>query len=238
MPDTKRETLTRLYDAAQKTGVAYLLAIVTLGSVTVKELRVLTRDSEPTVNKTLIELETRGLAQRAGGGKADRWFPSALCAQLFHQKLFGEPSSSSSDRIRSSSDPDQIRSSEEEEGQHPKILGANSLAALPAPVRDEEAEREYRIKCYLTDKHYHLTGDKRRAYVEDDTIYAIHFEAWLCQVNDLKRAGVNIKHPAAYALTCCQKGHKAQPECEDRADWELDLKLRYFEMAETDQTGG
>ena len=90
MPDTKRETLTRLYDAAQKTGVTYLLAIVTLGSATVKELRVLTRDSEPTVNKTLIELETRGLAQRAGGGKADRWFPSALCAQLFHQKLFGE----------------------------------------------------------------------------------------------------------------------------------------------------
>lgn len=230
MPDTKRDTLTRLFDAAQPLGVAYLVAIVTLGSVTVKELRTLTRDSEPTVNKTLRELESRGLVQRSGSGRADRWFPSPMSALVFHQKFFGDLSSSS-DQIRSSNS-DQIRSESEEDEQHPNFLGAT---ALPQLARDEEAENEYRIKCYLADRHYHLTGEKRAAYVEDDSIYAIDFEMWLWQVAEMKREGVNIKHPAAYALKCCQKGERAKPEFGHDAQRELDQKLRYFDP---DKKGG
>lgn len=229
--DTKRETLTRLFDAAQCKGVAYLLAIVTLGHMTVKDLRALTRDSEPTVNKTLAELESRGLVQRAGSGKADKWFPSPLAALAFHQKFFGDPSSSSDQSDRSSNpDQDQIRSEDDE--QHPNFLGEPlqlDRAALPRPARDEEAEREYKVKCYLADHHYHLTGDKRAAYVDDDSIYAIDFEMWLYQVAQMRRDGVKIKHPAAYALMCCQKGDRARPEFEAAAQRELDLKLRYFD---------
>ena len=235
MTDTKRETLTRLYDAAQPIGVAYLLAIITLGSMTVKELRSLTRDSEPTVNKTLGELETRGLVQRSGSGHADRWFPSPMTGLLFHQKIFGDPSSSSDQISLLNSDQDRIRSDDEE--QHPKNLGAN---LLPEPAaRDEEAEREYRIKRYLADHHYHLTGDKRRDYVEDDSIWAIDFEMWLYQIGQMKRDGVPIKHPAAYALMCCKKGDRAKPEYERFANQDLDTKLKYFlEHFDDESKGG
>lgn len=234
MADTKRDTLTRLFDAAQPRGVAYLVAIVTLGHMTVKELRPLMRDSEPTINKTLIELESRGLVQRVGSGKADRWFPTPMAALVFHQKFFGA-TSSSSDQSDRSSNPDQNQIRSEDDEQHQNFLGEPDRPALLPAARDEETEREYKIKCYLSDHHYHLTGDKRKAYVDDDSIYAIDFEMWLCQVAQMKRDGVKIKHPAAYALMCCQKGDRARPEFETPAQREIELRLKYFDP---DQKGG
>lgn len=234
MTDTKRDTLTRLFDAAQPRGVAYLVAIVALGHMTVKELRPLMRDSEPTINKTLIELESRGLVQRVGSGKADKWFPSAMAALVFHQKFFGA-SSSSSERSDQSSNPDQNQIRSEDDEQRPNFLGEPDRPALPKPARDAETESEYRIKCYLADQHYHLTGDKRAAYVDDDSILAIDFEMWLYQVGQMKRDGVKIKHPAAYALKCCQKGESARPEFESSARFDLGLKLKYFDRVEVDE---
>lgn len=232
MDPTKRDTLTRIFDSARVSGVAYLLILVTLHSTTVKELRLITRESEPTINNLLNDLEARGLAQRSRSGKADHWLPSAAVALAFHQKIFGATSSSSDLDLDLNSDLDQIRSEEDEPTA--KIFNQPLQPALLAPVRDEDAEREYRIKCYLSDRHYHLTGEKRAAYVDDDAIYAVHFESWLHQVGAMIRSGVKIKHPAAYALRCCQKGHKAEPQYVDLADRDLDVKLRYFDLANND----
>lgn len=238
MEPTKRDTLTKLFDTARVDGVAYLLLIVALRSTTVKELRRITGASEPTVNGVLNHLESRHLVQRSGSGKADHWLPTPAVAQAFHQKIFGEPSSSSD--LISDQNSDQIRSDSEDEERTTQYFLAQPLQAalsMPAPQgRDEEAQREYLIKCYLADKHYHLTGDKRAAYVENDSILSIHFEAWLHQVAAMKRSGVNIKHPAAYALTCCQRGDAPHPDHLYRAERELASKLRYFEQP--DEEGG
>jgi len=237
MNDSKRETITRLMDATKVNGAAYLLVIFALGRCSVQELTDVTGDDDKTISKYLVRMESRGLVQRARSGKTDLWFVSVASADLL-PKIWGANPSSSSDLI-SDQNSNLIRSdqSEEEEDGSPQKTGSNILAALPQPERDEETEKEYLIKVYLSDHHYHLTGDKRTAYVEDDTIYAIHFEMWLYQVAEMKRGGVNIKHPAAYALKCCQKGESARPEFEHPAERELEMKLRYYDMEGGDHSG-
>jgi hypothetical protein len=236
MSDSKRDTITRLMDATKVNGAAYLLVIFALGHCSVQELTDVTGDDDKTISKYLVRMESRGLVQRARSGKADLWFASVASANLL-PKIWGANPSSSSDLI-SDQDLNLIRSDQsEEEGGSTQKTGSKIIeeTALLQPARDEETEAERQIKIYLSDHHYHLTGDKRTAYVETDTIYAVHFEAWLFQVAQMQRDGVKIKHPCAYALKCCQKGERARPEFESPADRELETKLRYYEP---DQKGG
>jgi DNA-binding transcriptional regulator GbsR (MarR family) len=211
---SKRDALTHLFDAAKPNGVAYLLAIVTLGSMTVKELRAMTRHSEPTVNQTLLELESRKLVQRAASGKADNWFPTPLAALAFHQKLFGEPSSSSSDPDQLALPSDQIRS-EEEEVTTQKTLVNQGAAEI-------ETTAEKMLKVYIADK-YNLTGEKRVEFLSDAWSTPDRFMGWLYAISRGKTTnGLKVKYPEAYALKCLRQRHEPDSRCLDDATREID----------------
>lgn len=211
-PTSKRELLTNLFDAAQPNGVAYLLAIVTLGSMTVKELRAMTRQSEPTVNQTLLELEDRKLIQRAASGKADHWLPMPLVALAFHQKLFGDTSSSSSSDPSVLSLPsDQIRSEEEE-------VITQKTWAMPA----EETPAEKLLKLRIANDHK-LTGSKRDEFLSDAWATPDRFVGWLYAIQrGIREHGQKIKYPEAYALKCLRERHEPDRECLQSATQEID----------------
>jgi hypothetical protein len=216
IPESKRDMLTRLFDAAQPSGVAYLLAIVVLGSMTVKELRAMTRQSEPTINQTLIELESRHLVKRAASGKADRWFPTPHGFLTFHQKFFGESPSSSSDPDPVLALPsDQIRS--EEEGSTQEIL------VQPPPEVFAESPAEKMLKVYIADK-YNLTGPKRLEFLDDAWSTPDRFVGWLYDIaRNAQEHGRRIKYPEAYALKCLRERHEPDPRCVCDAHREIDI---------------
>jgi hypothetical protein len=208
-PASKRDLLTNLFDTAQPNGVAYLLAIVTLGSMTVKELRAMTRQSEPTVIQTLLALENRKLVQRAASGHADKWFPSAIFMSQ-HQKIFGAASSSSSDLPVFDLPSDQIRSEEEEITQ--KVL-ANF---------EEETPAEKLLKRRIADD-YHLTGPKRDEFLADAFATPDRFVGWLYAIQrGIRDHGQKIKYPEAYALKCLRERHEPDAECLQSATREID----------------
>jgi hypothetical protein len=216
-PESKRDTLTRLFDAAQPSGVAYLLAIVVLGSMTVKELRAMTRQSEPTINQTLLELESRHLVQRAASGKADRWFPTPHGFLAFHQKFFGESPSSSSDPVLALPS-DQIRSSEEE--------GSTQENWVNQP---DETPAEKLLKVYIADK-YNLTGPKRREFLCDAWSTPDRFVGWLYDIaRGAREHGRKIKYPEAYALKCLSERHEPDERCVDDAHREIDIWIDSIE---------
>lgn len=215
---SKRDALTRIFDVARVNGAAYLFVIALLGQMTVQSLSDLTGDSDVTIQKYLARMESRHLIVRVRVGKADHWHLSPRIEPLLLLPKFLVTISSSSDPDLSSDPEEEIRS-EEEGGDLPKNLAAT----------DAETLRERNIKTYLADTHYHLTGEYRAAYLDDDWITAIDFEMWLHQIDQMKREGVRIKFPAAYALSCLQKQHLADPRWEHSAQRDLADKLRYFD---------
>ncbi len=212
---TKRDTLMRLFDAAQPDGVAYLLAIVTLGNMTVKELRAMTRQSEPTVNQTLLELESRKLVQRAASGKADRWFPTPFSYLAFHQKFFGESPSSSSDPSVLALPSDQIGSEEE---------GSTQENLVNQPV---ETPAEKLLKVHIANK-YNLSGQKRAEFLADVWSTPDRFVGWLWAIQcGIREHGQKIKYPEAYALKCLRERHEPDADCLRNATREIDDLIRW-----------
>lgn len=184
-----RSNLIDLFDRAKVTGVAYLLVIVKLASVSISELREITGDDAGTISKYLTRLESRGLLVRVQDGTGHRWHPSADATlqiqssgqSLQSGKFFPELSSSSNQSVQSSViESDKIQSEEEEK-----------------PDKD--------FKAWLCN-HYGLTGERARSIIANDRIWGEDICAWMYHVGQMKRDGYKFRKSAeAYACACLLK---------------------------------
>lgn len=209
--ETKRDKLTRLFDTAKVNGVAYLLAISVLGSVTVQELMSLTGERDDTVRRYLAHLESRQLIMRVRVSKADRFHVTPAVAatltltlpgNLLPQKTDASPSSSSSDQLDQSSNLDQLDQIEEE----------------------DDTDRKFKV--FLCER-YGLTGERAALIISDDAITADDLGAWIYETHQMARRGFKFnKSPEAYA-TKCVIGHQKAP-ANARAECQATLD-RYWE---------
>lgn len=236
MTEDKRTKLIDLYDRARVNGVAYLFAIAVLGSATVPELSDITGESDDTLGKYLIRMESRGLCMRVRDGKADRWHLAASATLLLHAadslltaptgahllpKISGASSSSSDQSDRSDLDQISDRSESEEE----VTTGENRL------IEDRA------FKAWLC-RHYGFTGDKAQAVITTDKITPETIVAWMCQVGQMKQSGYKFKRSAeSYALYCIIKGDEPNANANHMMQIEIDHYWEQYQahIASADQ---
>lgn len=212
-PTDRREALTRIFDSARTSGVAYLFALITLGRMTTQELADLSGEERHKVARYLQRLESRGFALRVQSGKWEIWHPTPLALGLFGGKVdslmvdfLPSPPSSSSDQIRSeASDSDLI---------------------------SEEEEEEMRYKIYLNQK-YKLTGPKAEALLSDPWVTPLRLVAWMYQVHQMARDKYPFrKSPEAYAIHCLLRHDEPSRDAEYAAPGLLDEMLRWMPAPE------
>jgi len=206
-----RDLITALFDAATVNGVAYLFAIIALGSATVQELADLSNEHDQTVRRYLKRLESRGFVIRVQDGRADRFHPAPKALKLSPAHLLTKFSyvgpSSSSDLIRDRSDQSD-QSSEEEEG-------------------------NLRKKRYLV-RQYNLTGEKAAALLADPWVTPLRLVAWMQQVGEMKRNKFPFtKSPEAYAIRCLLRHDDPNRAAYHLAPAALDQYIRQLDLIES-----
>jgi hypothetical protein len=211
--DTKRDTLIHLFDASRVNGVAYLFALIALGSATAPELADLCGDERHTIGRYLQRLESRGFAMRVQAGRYERWHPTPLAMNIFGGRMKVEilpsPSSSSSGPIF-------------------------DQASQNGSDRSDSEEEEIRQKNYLNQK-YNLTGEKARALVADPWVTPLRLVAWMGQVLQMKRDGFKFtKSPEAYAIRCLLRHDEPNREAYHLAPRTLEEHLRWMPSDDDD----
>jgi len=199
----KREAITGLFDAARVNGVAYLLAILALGSATIPELVDMTGDERHTIGRYLSRLESREFLIRVPSGRYERWFPTPKALALFgvgvHPlKVVFLPSTNRVDIM--------------EEGILPSTLPSSSDPGSDQDqsdlVSEEEEEASRKEKC-LQLRRYNLTGAAVQQLVADSWVTPQRLVAWLHKVKAMQRAGFEFhKSPEAYAIMCLRRHHE------------------------------
>lgn len=215
-PDTKRDSLTRLFDAARVEGVSYLFALIALGRFTVQELSDLSGDERHRIGRYLRRLESRGFAMRVQNGHGEQWFPTPLALELFGfsarpgnllvENLPANPSSSS-----------------------------ESFSDQAVQIRSESEEEDARCKIYLNRK-LGFTGAKAQALVNDPLVTPLLMVAWMAQVGQMKRDGTKFyKSPEAYAISCLLRHDEPNAEAMHLAPQTLDQYLRWMPRDDDDE---
>jgi len=207
IPVSKREAITSLFDAARVNGVAYLLAIIALGSATIPELVDIIGDERHTIGRYLNRLESRQFLIRVQDGRVERWFPTPKAFGLLNSEPMKEvflPPSSSSSSDPGSDQSDQIRS-----------------GLVP------EEEEESRQEKYHLARQYNLTGRMAQSIIEDAWITPLRLVAWMVKVHSMARDGFGFrKSPEAYAIMCLLKHHEPPNDALHQAPALLDVYLR------------
>lgn len=195
----KREAITQLFDSARVNGVAYLLAIIALGSATIPELVDMTGDERHTIGRYLARLESREFLIRVPSGRYERWFPTPKALALFGIRSL---------ETLPSPNPLNIM----EEGILPSTLSSSSDPGsdLDQPDQDPEEEGTSRKeKCLEWVSRYNLTGHVAQQLVADAWLTPLRLVAWMLKVKAMQRAGFEFhKSPEAYAIQCLRRHHE------------------------------